>query len=188
MGVQPATLPVGASNGRIDDAPETTPKQAHPRSPGVRHRSGMGDCQGPGSLPFNHPLPIWRLLPKISVEHATESRGSRQGSDPFYPKMQPKTAKLKGINMIQRFTIILDGLPEMTIEASNRLYEAGCDDSTPGSRAGVSHVEFHRQSDSLREAILSAIRDVQKAGFKVASIESDEFSTIRELNDQLQTA
>jgi len=86
---------------------------------------------------------------------------------------------------IHRFTIILDGLPEMTVEASNRLYESGCDDSTPGSRQGVSHVDFHREASSLKEAILSAIADVHKAGFKVSHVETEDSETVSQINQGL---
>lgn len=72
-----------------------------------------------------------------------------------------------------RFTLILADLPEMTDEAADRLYEAGCDDGSPGSCNGVSHIGFDRQAPSLEEAIRSAVRDVHQAGYRVARVEID---------------
>ncbi|SFJ05432.1 hypothetical protein SAMN05421753_11523 [Planctomicrobium piriforme] len=76
------------------------------------------------------------------------------------------------------FTVILSGLPEMTVEASNQLYEAGCDDGSPGSSCGVSHIDFHRSANSLEEAIRSAIGDVLKAGFAVDRVELRELASL----------
>ena len=83
------------------------------------------------------------------------------------------------------FAIVLDA-SSYTDEEAGRLYEAGCDDSTISRQGGSVFVEFDRESESLREAILSAIREVQKAGFKVARIETEESVTVNELNEQLQ--
>ena len=69
---------------------------------------------------------------------------------------------------IHRFTVILSGLTEMTDAAANALYEAGCDDGSPGSCEGVA---FDREASSLSEAIHSAVRDVRKAGFDVVRVE-----------------
>ena len=51
------------------------------------------------------------------------------------------------------------------------LFEAGCADGTPGAVAAVASVSFTREADSPLTAIRSAIRDVRKAGFKVARVE-----------------
>lgn len=72
---------------------------------------------------------------------------------------------------IHRFTVILDGLSEMTDTDADALYEAGCDDGSPGSREGVAFVAFDREAPSLTEAIGSAARDVRKAGFDVVRVE-----------------
>lgn len=72
------------------------------------------------------------------------------------------------------FTLILKDLPVMTDEASHALFEAGCDDGSPGSCDGVSSINFHRDADDLGSAIRSAIRDVRKAGFEVNGVTFDE--------------
>lgn len=74
---------------------------------------------------------------------------------------------------LYRFTVILAGAPEMTEQMANALFESGCDDGTPGSCDGVSHVHFDRESSSLDEAIRSAVTNVRKAGLEIERIEME---------------
>lgn len=69
------------------------------------------------------------------------------------------------------FTLILSGVDAMTPEMAEALYEAGCDDSTPGSSGGLIIVDFSREAESLGDAVGSAIKDVEKAGYKVTKVE-----------------
>lgn len=69
------------------------------------------------------------------------------------------------------FTLILQGSPELTEEVADRLFEAGCDDGTPGTCDGVFSIDFHREGRALESAIGSAIADVKSAGFEVERIE-----------------
>jgi hypothetical protein len=69
------------------------------------------------------------------------------------------------------FTLILSGTAELTDQLVEDLYEAGCSDGSPSSRAGVVMVTLHRVAGSLEEAIRSGIADVQKAGCQVARVE-----------------
>ncbi len=62
------------------------------------------------------------------------------------------------------FTQILSGAPELTVEVLDAFYEAGCDDALIGTRDGVAYADFCREADSFRQAVLSAIRDVESAG------------------------
>jgi hypothetical protein len=68
--------------------------------------------------------------------------------------------------MVFEFRLILKPI-EMTEELGNALYEAGCDDGTPGVSNGVPFVYFHREAKDLESAIRSAVADVQKAGCTV---------------------
>jgi hypothetical protein len=54
------------------------------------------------------------------------------------------------------------------------LYEAGCDDGSPSSRAGDVMVTLHRDADSLEQAIRSGIADVHKAGCNVARVQIEK--------------
>lgn len=71
------------------------------------------------------------------------------------------------------FSLVLSGDLELTDELADRLYEAGCDDGSPGMSCGVISVDFHRQADSLESAIRSAIADVSAAGLTVNRVEID---------------
>jgi hypothetical protein len=73
------------------------------------------------------------------------------------------------------FTLILKGEHELTEELADQLYEAGCDDGTPGTCNGILSIDFHRQADSLELAIRSAIAQLTSAGYQVdrVQIEAD---------------
>jgi len=69
------------------------------------------------------------------------------------------------------FSLILKGPLELTEDIADELFEAGCDDGTPGTCAGVFSIDFHREADSLEEAIRSAIANVKAAGCEVERVE-----------------
>lgn len=71
------------------------------------------------------------------------------------------------------FDVILKDVDEVTDERADRLFAAGCDDGTPASCDGVAWVHFDRRAASLEEAILTALAQVQAAGFGVAKVEMD---------------
>jgi len=86
------------------------------------------------------------------------------------------------------FTLILSGVCELSREVLDAFYEAGCDDALIGTRDGVAYAEFCREAASLSQALLSAIRDVEKAGVgaRVEHVEPDEFVTMAEIARRLQ--
>jgi hypothetical protein len=69
------------------------------------------------------------------------------------------------------FTLILKGDRELTEDMADALYEAGCDDGTPGTCNGIGTIDFHREADSLESAIRSAIANVKSAGYEVERVE-----------------
>jgi hypothetical protein len=69
------------------------------------------------------------------------------------------------------FTIILAEFDELTAEVGDALLGAGCDDATPSSEGPTISMDFHREAASLGGAVGSAIKDVERAGFKVARVE-----------------
>jgi hypothetical protein len=72
--------------------------------------------------------------------------------------------KKKGVSETEYdFTLVLTGVAELTTEVEDRLFEAGCDDATLSMRCGRAYLTFSRRAPSLKDAILSAIRDVRKA-------------------------
>ena len=72
---------------------------------------------------------------------------------------------------IHPFRLVLADKTDMSLEEADALYEAGCDDATFGGCQGVVYGVFHREADTLEEAIRSAVADVQRAGFNVARVE-----------------
>ncbi len=69
------------------------------------------------------------------------------------------------------FTLILSGSPELTEEMADALFEAGCDDGTPGTCNSVVSIDFHRQAVSLEKALQSAIENVKSVGYQVMRVE-----------------
>ena len=67
---------------------------------------------------------------------------------------------------------------EELLDATDVLGEAGCDDCSISVHAGGLELEFDRAHSSLQEAIVSAIRDVEKTGYVVESIEMDRDAVI----------
>ncbi len=59
------------------------------------------------------------------------------------------------------------------LDATDVLGEAGCDDAAVGIRGHSVELEFDRRHDSLQDAIASAVKDVESAGYRVESIEMD---------------
>lgn len=71
------------------------------------------------------------------------------------------------------FTLVLTGLTELTPQFEDALFNAGCDDATISIRSGRVFLTFSRSAGSLKDAILSAIRDVRKAGIGAAVLRVD---------------
>ena len=84
------------------------------------------------------------------------------------------------------FTLILSGFTELREDVEDRLFEAGCDDALLGFRDGVPHLDFDRDAESLQEAILSAIHDVEGAGVgaRIIRVEPDELVTASEIAER----
>jgi hypothetical protein len=77
------------------------------------------------------------------------------------------------------FTLILDGIADLTPEVEDALFEAGCDDATLSLRCGRAYLTFSRAAVTLADAILSAIQDVHKAGIgaRALRVDSNDFVT-----------
>ena len=69
------------------------------------------------------------------------------------------------------FSLTLDGVEEMTLEMADALFEAGCDDGSPWSCEGTVAVAFDREAETLGDAVGSAIKDVERAGYAVARVD-----------------
>jgi hypothetical protein len=69
------------------------------------------------------------------------------------------------------FSLILKDSPELTEELADELFEAGCDDGSPGICAGVFSIDFHREAESLEAAIAAAVANVKSTGHEVERVE-----------------
>jgi hypothetical protein len=85
------------------------------------------------------------------------------------------------------FRLVLAGVHEITPELSDVLYEATGGDIEFNMRDGVAWLEFERTADSLRDAIVKAIEQVDQSGVgvRVIRVESDEANTITKINADL---
>jgi hypothetical protein len=68
------------------------------------------------------------------------------------------------------FTLTLEGLDELTIEVGDAIY-AVVDDGFLHSDGPAIYLDIDREAASLGDAIGSAIKDVERAGFAVTRID-----------------
>lgn len=85
------------------------------------------------------------------------------------------------------FELVMEGRQELTDELADALFEAGCDDGTPATINSVLRVGFTREAPSFEEAVLSAVRNVESAGFglRTARIEPSDLVGISEIARRL---
>ena len=72
------------------------------------------------------------------------------------------------------FTLLLDGIDKITPDVEDALFTAGCDDATISLRFGRMYLTFSRSAVSLKDAIISAIRDVRKSRIDATVLRVDE--------------
>jgi hypothetical protein len=72
------------------------------------------------------------------------------------------------------FSLVIGGVPELDAAVEDSLFKAGCDDATFSIRHGLLFAEFSRQAPSLKDAVLSAIRDIRRAGVGAQVLRVDE--------------
>jgi hypothetical protein len=86
-----------------------------------------------------------------------------------------------------QFTLILAGVSEITPELADALFEAMKGDMEFNMRNGVAYLEFNRSAPTLREAITSAINEVESAdvGVRVVRVESETANIIAKINASL---
>lgn len=64
---------------------------------------------------------------------------------------------------IYSFTLVLTGVNENTEGLEDALFESGCDDALINFKNGIVYLDFDRESHNLKNAIMSAIRDIERA-------------------------
>ena len=66
------------------------------------------------------------------------------------------------------------GVTGVTDALEDAVLAAGCDDALLWSRLGVTGLHFDREAESLGDAIGSAVKDVERAGFAVARVDVED--------------
>lgn len=89
-----------------------------------------------------------------------------------------KTKRRLAIEREHDFTLVLLGVNELTPKVVDALFEAGCDDATMCRRFGRVFLTFSRTTATLKDAIVSAIRDVRKANIGARVLRVDECSLL----------
>ncbi|WP_417583241.1 hypothetical protein [Nitrincola sp.] len=91
------------------------------------------------------------------------------------------------------FSLVLSNVSIDTPGLEDRLFEAGCDDALLCFYGKTVYLEFDRNSSSLEDAILSAIKNIESAGLgaKVVSVDAGDYvglSDIAALSDSSRQA
>src|SRR5689334_11199331 len=108
-----------------------------------------------------------------------ESGESRKGNPPICRPLPTSIGRGRISMKTHRFALILSGVSDLTPEVADTLYEATHGDIECNMRGGVAFLEFERAAPTLRDAITSAIRDVEgsRAGVRVVRVESETANT-----------
>jgi hypothetical protein len=85
------------------------------------------------------------------------------------------------------FTLVLDGVNDKTLNLEDHLFEAGCDDALINFRNGTVSLDFTRNEKTLRDAIISAIKQIESCplGAKVLSVGPDNLVNESEIAKRL---
>ncbi len=76
------------------------------------------------------------------------------------------------------FALIVGGIDELSPSVMDAMFKAGCDDATLSIQYGLLYVEFSRSAPSLKDAILTAIRDVQASKTSAQVLRVDECNLV----------
>jgi hypothetical protein len=76
------------------------------------------------------------------------------------------------------FALVLSHIDDATTKGADALFAAGCDDATVSVRSGRVYVTFSRKAASMKDAILSAIRDVRVANIGADVLRIDECNLV----------
>jgi len=74
--------------------------------------------------------------------------------------------------MKYEFSLILNQI-DVSDDQVEAFYQSGCDDGSVLSRGDVTMIQFDREAANFDEALVTAIRDVEKSGLVVARVEID---------------
>jgi hypothetical protein len=76
------------------------------------------------------------------------------------------------------FALIVADAGDLDERVENALFEAGCDDATLSIQYGLLYMEFSRAAKTLKDAIISAIRDVHRSGLHLQVLRVDKCNLV----------
>jgi len=76
------------------------------------------------------------------------------------------------------FALVLTGISDFDDNILEALLEAGCDDATVSLQHGKVSMDFTRTALSLKDAVVSAIRDVRRAGIGADVLRVDDCNLV----------
>ncbi|MEW5421403.1 helix-turn-helix transcriptional regulator [Amorphus sp. 3PC139-8] len=82
------------------------------------------------------------------------------------------------------FTIVASGLNPEAEDFEDRFFAAGCDDATISLVRSRILLDFDREAKNLIQAVVSAVRDVERAGARVERIEPDPLVSISDIAER----
>lgn len=84
---------------------------------------------------------------------------------------------------VYQFTLVLKNVDENTPGIEDSLYEVGCDDALINFRDGTVYLDFDREAKSLKDAVISAIQDVESSssGAIVINVAPEDWVTESEI-------
>ena len=86
---------------------------------------------------------------------------------------------------IWEFTLIIEGVDAQGSETLDALFEAGCDDALVGRTNDIQHIDFSREAQSLTDAVLSAVSDVESvSGLAVVQLEDGDLVSMAEIAER----
>lgn len=85
------------------------------------------------------------------------------------------------------FILVLEGISNPDTDIADIFFDSGCSDATLSIRDQVAYLEFDRKSNSLQDAIVSAVRNVLDTGLEVRinAIEPGDYVTTAEIARRL---
>lgn len=86
------------------------------------------------------------------------------------------------------FTIIASGLDPEAADFADRFFNAGCDDATIALVKGAIILEFEREARNFSHALVSAMRDVVRAGATIEHIEPDYLVNLSDIAERLRVS
>jgi hypothetical protein len=94
------------------------------------------------------------------------------------------TTAMEGKMKVYDFTFIASGVDPESPTLVDRFFEAGCDDATLAFMRGRLAVCFAREAENYSHAVVTAYRDVLRAGANVERFEPDFLVNANEIADR----